>query len=159
MSMDVFYVLDPGFGAHLQDRGRSRWRRFGVPSGGVMDRHAAELANRLLGNPPDAPVLEMLFQGAKIAALRTVWVAVTGADAGGNLPMWRSVQLEADEVLGFPRNQHGMWTYIAVEGGFADDLVLDSVSASPRVRLGRVLTRGTILRRSESSSFQLPKDP
>jgi biotin-dependent carboxylase-like uncharacterized protein len=157
MSMDVFYVLDPGFGAHLQDRGRSGWRRFGVPTGGVMDRHAAEMANHLLGNPPDAPVLEMLFQGAKIAALRTVWVAVTGAEAGGNLPMWRSVQLQADDVLGFPRSQNGMWTYLAVEGGFADDLVLGSVSASPRVKLGHVLTRGTILRRSEASSFELPR--
>ena len=149
-------MLDPGLGAYLQDRGRAGWRRFGVPSGGVMDRHAAELANHLLGNPPDAPVLEMLFQGTKIAALRRVWVAVTGAEAGGNLPMWRSVQLEADDVLGFPRNQQGMWTYLAVEGGFADELVLGSVSVSPRVHLGRVLTRGTILRRSEASSFQLP---
>ena len=155
--MDVFYVLDPGFGAHLQDRGRSQWRKFGVPTGGAIDRHAAEMANHLLGNAPDAPVLEMLFQGAKIAALKTVWVAVTGADAGGNIPMWRSVQLQADDVLSFPRSQHGMWTYLAVEGGFQEELLLGSVSASPRVRLGRVLTRGTILRRSEANSFQLPR--
>ncbi|MBL9166510.1 MAG: biotin-dependent carboxyltransferase family protein [Verrucomicrobiales bacterium] len=157
MSMDVFYVLDPGFGSHLQDRGRSGWRRFGVPVGGVMDQHAAEMANHLMGNSPDAAVLEMCFQGAKLAALRPVWVAVTGADAGGNIQMWRSVQLQTDDVVGFPRSQHGMWTYLAVEGGFTDDLTLDSLGASPRVRLGRVLTRGAILRRSELSSFELPR--
>lgn len=156
MSSDVFYVLDPGFGAHLEDHGRRGWRRFGVPIGSVMDPHAAQMANHLLGNPPDAPVLELLYQGAKLAALRSVWVAVTGADAGPNLPMWRSVKLQADDLIGFPRNQHGMWTYVAVEGGFADEAVLGSVGASPRARLGRVLTRGTILRRSEATSFQLP---
>ena len=45
-------VLTPGWGATMQDDGRHGWRRFGVPTSGAMDAHAAAYANRLLGNPP-----------------------------------------------------------------------------------------------------------
>ena len=156
MSLDVFYVLDPGMGIHLQDRGRFGWRRFGVPQAGAMDSHAAGWANQLLNNPPGSPVLELLVQGAKLAVLRPVWVAITGADAGATVPTWRVVRLEADAVISFPRNQSGVWTYLAVESGFDDEATLGSVSASPRARLGRILTRGSYLRRSEDRSFHLP---
>ncbi|HAM70874.1 MAG TPA: allophanate hydrolase [Verrucomicrobiales bacterium] len=156
MSLDVLYVLDPGLGLHLQDRGRVGWRRFGIPQGGAMDSHAADWANRLLDNPTGTAVLELLLQGAKLAALRPVWIAITGADAGCPLPTWRAIQLQADDVISFPRNLLGVWTYIAVEGGFIDDPLFGSVSASPRVKLGRTFTRGSILRRSERRSFSLP---
>jgi biotin-dependent carboxylase-like uncharacterized protein len=121
-----------------------------------MDQHAADWANRILDNPPGTPVLELLLQGAKLAALRPVWIAITGADGGCALPTWRAIQLQTDEVVSFPRNLLGVWTYLAVEGGFHDEPLFGSVSTSPRVRLGRVLTRGSILRRSEKRSFQLP---
>lgn len=156
MSVDVLYVLDPGMGVHLQDQGRVGWRRFGVPTGGAMDPHAAAWANQLLDNPPEAPVLELLVQGAKLAVLRPVWLAITGADAGANVPTWRVVHLQSDDVLSFPRNQRGVWTYIGVEAGFDCERIFGSVSASPRVRLGRILTRGSYLSRSEDRSFQLP---
>lgn len=155
MSFDVFYVLDPGFGAHLQDQGRRGLRRYGVPPGGALDSHAASIANQLLNNPPSAPVLELMLQGASLAALRSVWIAVTGADCSANVPMWRAVHLQSDDVVAFPRNLAGVWTYIAVEGGFEGEPVLGSVGASPRVKLGRSLMRGNILRRSEENSFQL----
>jgi biotin-dependent carboxylase-like uncharacterized protein len=155
--LDAFYVLDPGMGLSLQDGGRHGWRRYGVPVGGMMDSHAGAWANQLLGNAPDAPVLEVMQQGAKLAALRPLWIAVCGADLGANVAMWRAVHLQADEVLSFERSRSGVWTYVAVEGGFSDDPVLGSVSVSPRVSLGTIPQRGTILRRWEGVSFMLPQ--
>lgn len=157
MSVECLYVMDPGLGCHLQDRGRPGLRRFGVPTSGPMDPHASAWANQLLDNAPGAPVLELLLQGAKLAALSPVWVAVTGADASANVPLWRVVHLDTDDVLTFSQSLNGVWTYVAVEGGFAETPVLGSVSASPRVRLGRSYTRGSILCRSEASHFSLPK--
>lgn len=157
MSVECLYVMDPGLGCHLQDRGRPGLRRFGVPASGPMDAHASAWANQLLDNEPGTPVLELLLQGAKLAALRPLWVAVTGADASANVPLWRVIHLETDDVLTFGKNISGVWTYVAVEGGFVETPVLGSVSASPRVRLGRSFTRGSILSCSGTSRFELPK--
>ena len=71
MGLEIFEVLHPGLGGTFQDRGRSGWRRFGVPPGGVMDDHAAGWANRLLENAASAPVLEVLLQGAKLAVINS----------------------------------------------------------------------------------------
>src|SRR5438445_512056 len=70
MGPKVFEILEPGLGAALQDRGRPGWRRFGVPPGGAMDDHAAHWANRLLDNPPDAPVVEFLLRGPTLRVWR-----------------------------------------------------------------------------------------
>src|SRR6266498_1291319 len=108
MTHPVFEILEPGIAATLQDRGRVGWRRFGVPPGGAMDEHAAGWANRLLDNPPDAAVVEFLFQGAKLRALRETWIALSGADAA-NVPSWRAIRLTKGEMLEFPLSQSGVW--------------------------------------------------
>src|SRR6266536_6549782 len=118
MTHPVFEILEPGIAATLQDCGRVGWRRFGVPPGGAMDDHAAQWANRLLDNTPDAPVLEFLLQGAKLRALSEAWIAITGADADASVPTWRAVRTNEDEELLFPASRSGVWIYLAVESGF-----------------------------------------
>ncbi|MBM3833944.1 MAG: biotin-dependent carboxyltransferase family protein [Verrucomicrobia bacterium] len=156
MGLDAFGVLDPGLGATLQDRGRVGWRRFGVPASGAMDDHAAGWANRLLNNPPDAPVLELLLQGAKLLVASRVWIAVTGADAEGSVPAWRTIHVEPKQVIHFPHNHSGVWIYLAVEGGFEAERILGSVSAYERGNLGRRLAAGDILKRAAAIPFELP---
>jgi len=156
MHEDVLEILEPGLGATLQDRGRIGWRRFGVPPGGAMDDHAAGWANRLLDNPANAPVVELLLQGAKLRALHATWIAITGADASANLPAWRVVRVDKDALVRFPSNQSGVWTCVAVEGGFCSPALLGSVSVSPRSGLGRALKKGDVLSCPSSAHFQLP---
>jgi biotin-dependent carboxylase-like uncharacterized protein len=140
--MEVLEILKTGLGASLQDLGRRGWKRFGVPPSGVMDPHAAAWANRLVGNPESAPVLELLMQGAEFHVLTTRRFAVAGAEAGAVVPAWCARTLEAGERLAFPRNQSGLWTYLAVEGGFVGECLLGSVSAYPRGGIGRDLMPG-----------------
>ena len=155
MHEDVFKVIAPGLAATMQDQGRFGWRRFGVPTSGPMDDHAAAWANRLLDNPPEAPVLELLLQGAKLAVLNDAWIAITGADAEANLPTWRIVRAKADEMIQFPHARSGVWIYIAVEGGFESDKVLGSASTYQRGGLGMPLAPGDILRRKPDAAFRL----
>ena len=123
-----------------------------------MDLHAALMANRLLNNPPWAPVFEMLVQGAKFEALCDVWVAIGGADAMANRPRWRAVRLRSGERLIFPHNQSGVWIYLAVEGGFAARRWLDSASALVPAGIGRHFETGDLLMRDESEPrFELPR--
>jgi biotin-dependent carboxylase-like uncharacterized protein len=155
MNTPTFEVLDPGLGATIQDRGRPGWKRFGVPPSGVMDRHASGWANRLLGNPPGAPTLELLLQGAKLQTLEACWIVVTGADAAANVPLWRVLRVSARDILSFPENQSGVWTYLAVEGGFESPSLLGSSSTYARGGLGQSCEAGTLLCRSPGSSFEL----
>jgi biotin-dependent carboxylase-like uncharacterized protein len=155
MSGDVFQVLTPGMGATLQDGGRLGWRRFGVPPGGPMDDHAALWANRLLDNPVTAPVLELLLQGATLVALRDAWIVVTGAAATATVPLWRVVRVAEGEHIEFHRNHSGVWTYVAIAGGFLAPTVLGSVSGYPRAGIGCVLATNHVLR-SADAEFELP---
>ncbi len=157
MSEPFLRIIDPGLGATLQDQGRHGWRRFGVPTSGAMDLHAAAVANRLLGNPPWAPVVEFLLQGAKIEPLQPCWVALCGADQMASVPLWRAVRLEPGKTLTLGRNHAGIWAYLAIEGGFACDHWLDSASTLAAAHLGRALRPGDLLGRVESEPrFSLP---
>jgi biotin-dependent carboxylase-like uncharacterized protein len=157
MNTEVFEVLSAGLGATIQDRGRPGWRRFGVPPGGVMDDHAATWANRLLDNPPGAPVLELLLQGAKLVALRDVWIAVTGAEVETNVPRWRAVKVERDGKIEFGQNRTGVWSYLAVEGGFVAVKFLGSASVYVRGGIGASLRSGDLLRLAGRAGFNLPQ--
>jgi 5-oxoprolinase (ATP-hydrolysing) subunit C len=155
MDKEVFEILDPGLGASLQDRGRRGWKKFGVPPGGVMDAHAAQWANRVLDNPDAAPVLELLLQGARLLALRDSWIAITGADADANLPLWRAVRVRSGDIISFPCNRSGVWCYVAVECGFEGEHRLGSVSVYARGGLGRGFAAGDQLHRARGADFQL----
>jgi biotin-dependent carboxylase-like uncharacterized protein len=110
-----------------------------------MDPQAAATANRLAGNPPGAPVLELALQGAKLLFLRDAWVAVAGAEAGCLLPTGSASTLPAGTTLAFPLNRSGLWTYVAVAGGWAATTWLGSASTYPRSGLGSLLQPGDVL--------------
>src|ERR1700733_15880134 len=68
----------------IQDRGRPGWGAFGVPVSGAMDPLAARIANALVGNPPDAAVLEVTGPGAALtfALEEPRLVALAGGELG-----------------------------------------------------------------------------
>ncbi|MGB1127253.1 MAG: biotin-dependent carboxyltransferase family protein [Opitutales bacterium] len=134
-----------GSGIALQDAGRVGWRRYGVPPGGAMDRRALRAANHLLGNRGDAPVLELLLRGASIEVLEDTWVAVAGADACANVSAWTAREVKAGEVLAFTKKAAGLFTYLAVPGGFVAERWFGSVSVDARNGLGGALKVGQCL--------------
>lgn len=147
MGRALFEIVELGSGLSLQDTGRCGWKRYGVPPGGSLDRHAARWANVLVGNPEPAPVLEILFAGARLRALRAAEIAVTGAAVAEACPTWHTARVERGDEIRFrtARNGAGVWTYLAVRGGFAADRWFDSVSVYPRGGLGVALGAGAVL--------------
>ncbi len=151
----VLRVLDAGFGASIQDRGRSGWRRFGVPASGSMDAQAAQCANRLLENTRSAPVLEILFAVFRVEVLQTVWVSITGA-VDGDIPTWRAYRATQGEILTLRQAQAGVWAYLAVEGGFAAPQFFGSASYYARGQIGTKITRGFLLDRFTAHRLVMP---
>lgn len=143
----------------VQDRGRVGYAELGVPGGGALDRPAADLANRLVGNSgdPEGPgqaVLELTLARLAVRSDRAVTVAVTGAPArlvadGRERPFGEPVTVPAGGLLVVEPAREGVRSYLAVAGGIAVPPVLGSRSTDtlawvgpPAVRPGTQLPVG-----------------
>jgi len=134
----------------VQDAGRDGWAAYGIPPSGAMDAHAAGWANRLIENTQQSPVLELLIQGAEFELLADTWIAITGADATCNQPLWRAVIMRRGEHLEFPRSRRGLWVYVAVAGGWQSPRWLGSSSVCARAGIGQPLAADDLLCRPEA---------
>jgi len=77
--MTALTVVQVGYGATTQDLGRPGFSDMGLGAAGAADRGSAALANRLVGNRPDAAVLEVLLGSVTLRADAYVVAATTGA--------------------------------------------------------------------------------
>nr|WP_231747773.1 biotin-dependent carboxyltransferase family protein [Auraticoccus cholistanensis] len=119
----------------VQDAGRPGQGALGIGRSGACDRAAHRLANRLVGNPEDAAVLEVTFGGLVLRAGTDVLVALTGARCPGTphlAPTW----LPAGAELRLAPPTSGLRTYLAVRGGVDVEPVLGSRSTDVMSGLG-----------------------
>ncbi|APU39329.1 biotin-dependent carboxyltransferase family protein [Streptomyces sp. TN58] len=149
--MTELLVVRPGALTTVQDLGRPGHAHLGVPRSGALDMAAYGLANRLLGNPPDAAVLETTLDGVSLRTAAPVVVAVTGAPCpvrvSGRPAAWGApVRLPAGAELEVGRAESGLRSYVAVRGGLAVPPVLGSRSTDLLSGLGPpVMSAGTAL--------------
>ena len=93
--MAAFTVIAAGPAPTVQDLGRPSFQHLGVPVSGALDPVALWLANALVGNKPDAAVLELRLvgptlevdAGAARLALAGARAAVEVLPAGGGTPV------------------------------------------------------------------------
>ena len=64
--MNRIRVESPGFQTTVQDLGRFGFAHLGVSASGAADPFAFRAANLLVGNPENAPALEMTLAGAAL---------------------------------------------------------------------------------------------
>lgn len=134
-------VIKAGILDTVQDAGRYGYQQLGINPGGVMDRTAMRIANALVGNEADVPVLEMHFPAADILFEETMLVALSGADFsprinGEEVPVHKPVCVRKGSVLSFGKQVKGARTYLAVWGGWKADLWLHSYSTHLAVKAG-----------------------
>jgi biotin-dependent carboxylase-like uncharacterized protein len=147
----VLAVLAPGPLTTVQDLGRPGHAAIGVTRSGAADTAAAGLANRLVGNRPEAALLEVTAGGLRLRAGRTVLVAVTGAPLpvavdGRPAPFAAPMTLPPGAVLSLGTPWAGLRSYLAVRGGIDVPPVLGSRSTDTLSGLGPPpLTAGTLL--------------
>lgn len=129
-------VLNGGVLLTVQDAGRDGYQRFGVPRGGAMDQAALVIANRLVGNAPDAAALEITAGGAAFELLAPTVIALAGADLGAALhenalPLWTALFVRPGDRLAFAGRAAawGARVYLAIAGGIEAPIVLGSRSA------------------------------
>ncbi|MBA2946181.1 5-oxoprolinase subunit C family protein [Streptomyces himalayensis] len=144
-------VVRAGALTTVQDRGRHGHAHLGVPRSGALDLPAAALVNRLVGNAPDAAVLETTLNGCAVRPRCDVDVAVGGAPCtvtvdGRPVPWSAPVRVPAGAVLDVGAAVSGVRSYVAFAGGVAVEPVLGSRSTDLLSGLGPApLADGNVL--------------
>lgn len=155
-------VVKGGWLTTVQDLGRYGYQQYGVPVAGAMDSFSAMVANRLVGNPDQAAVLELTLKGSELQFEQDSVIAITGADLsptinGGTVPLWQSILVPHGGRLRFGQQRTGTRAYLAIAGGIDVPLVLGSRSthcASETGGLGgRPLQQGDILYGGKPGKF------
>lgn len=115
--------------ATIQDKGRFGHRKYGIPQSGAMDFVSMEIANSIVSNPVEYPVLEFALMGLKLEALEETIVGIVGSDFKVN-----SQSFESKNALLFKGDileispPHGVYSYLAIGGLISAKEVLNSYS-------------------------------
>lgn len=156
-------VVQTAFPIVFQDEGRPGQGGQGVSASGALDMGAMRRANRAVGNPSDAPVLEITLGPVRLRAEHPVTLALTGAGRatldGQALPTAFALDAE-DEVL-IPPPACGMRSYLALRGGFDVAPVLGSAATDTLAFVGpQALTAGARLYAANHSAAAIgaPED-
>jgi 5-oxoprolinase (ATP-hydrolysing) subunit C len=162
-------VIHGGALTTVQDRGRGGWRHLGVAHAGALDPAQAALANRMVGNPADAAVLELTMRGPTLEFSEPIRIASCGADidasfedargASCDVPCGRPVALPAGRLT-FSTIRSGLRAWLAIAGGIDSPRVLGSRSTDLRGGFGgiegRELRPGDVLTLGPSAAIHTP---
>jgi biotin-dependent carboxylase-like uncharacterized protein len=139
--MNRLTVTSVGVLALLQDRGRSGFAHLGVGQSGAADRASYDLANRLVGNQPGAPCIEVTLGRMAFTVDAPALIAVTGAPVGIACGGRRhglnaAFAAGAGDTITLGPPTEGLRTYVAVRGGLIGRSVLGSMSWDTMAKLG-----------------------
>ncbi len=113
--------LKPGLQTTLQDNGRAGLQHLGVPVGGTLDSTSAKMANQLVGNEEDVPVLEITMTGPEILFDWDALIAISGAlfelfCDDELIENNTAVYIKSGSVLKFGKLKSGCRAYLAIAG-------------------------------------------
>ena len=148
-------VVRAGMLSLLQDQGRRGLAFYAIPPSGPLDRRSAELGNAILGNDPDAPVIECHFVPPTLRFESAAVIGLTGADMGWTLdgraaPRDATVAVASGQTLAGRPAKDGCRAYLGVQGfiqtsqtfGSASTYVLGGFGGNG----GRPLAAGDVIR-------------
>jgi allophanate hydrolase len=145
----VIRVEVPGFGSTVQDAGRRGHVREGITTSGAADPFAFRAAQALVGNSDADAAIEAVGLPFSFRCDTSRIVAVTGREVTvtvrDRVPSWTAVFVRAGDVVRVDGGARSRYTYIAVTGGIASEIVLGSRAMYPRIGIGRALRAGDAL--------------
>lgn len=130
------FVKRAGLSDSIQDSGRAGFFKYAVPRSGFMDAQSAKRANTILGNDPNDAVLEMSIQGGVYRFDSPTFFCVSGAPMKFTLNgiLGESncmIPVQPKDEIEFSQATDGVYTYLAVKGGFKTSVRMGSRSMHP----------------------------
>lgn len=146
----IFQFKKAGLLTTIQDQPRLGFQQFGVPLGGAMDLDSAQLANHLVGNQQNNPLLEITLHGPEILVKGAAIIALTGANLtpkinGRKLRMYQTIKVKSGDCITFGKVKNGCRTYLAIAGKWKLKRWLNSTSAASQN--GETLTPDSLIKK------------
>lgn len=155
-------VLKKGLYTSIQDLGRPHLQPMGVPQAGAMDREAAWIANRVLGNQDRDAVLEITLLGPVLEFNEPTWIALSGGDfdffIDDQPQAYRvPIRISKGQKLSWGKINSGSRVYLAVKGGLLSEEILGSRSYCPSITSQLTLQEGMEIPYTPSTEIPISK--
>jgi biotin-dependent carboxylase-like uncharacterized protein len=145
MNNNYFEILRAGINTTFQDKGRNHLYHIGIPFSGAMDNRNFSLANKLVGNNLDLPILEFAYQGPLLKYNGDkVSIAITGdvifklkkkdKEFYGNC--YESYQIENDDEIDILSTNKSVYGYMAISGDLDIKFQWGSSSINTKANIG-----------------------
>jgi biotin-dependent carboxylase-like uncharacterized protein len=145
MDNNFFEIKRAGINTTFQDKGRENLYHIGIPFSGVMDNRNFLLANKLVGNKENLPVLEFAYQGPLIKFNgNKITIAITGdvifklkkenKEIEGKC--YESYQLENGDEIDILSTNKSVYGYLAISGEFDLKFQWQSCSVNTKANIG-----------------------
>ena len=145
MSNSCFKVIRAGINTTFQDKGRDNLYHIGIPFSGAMDNRNYLLANKLVGNELDLPVIEFAYQGPLLKFYGDkVNIVITGdvvfkirqndKEIDGNC--YETYELRNNDEINILSTNKSVYGYLAISGSFDLKLQWGSCSINTKANIG-----------------------
>ena len=145
MGKNYFEIIRAGINTTFQDKGRSNLYHIGIPFSGAMDNRNYQLANRLVSNKLDLPVIEFAYQGPLLKYNGdTINLAITGDviftlkkkdnEIQGNC--YENYKIEDGDEIDILSTNKSVYGYLAISGEFDLKLQWGSCSVNTKANIG-----------------------
>ena len=145
MSSNYLEIIRPGINTTFQDKGRDHLYHIGIPFSGAMDNRNYLIANKLVNNNLDFPVVEFAYQGPHIKySGEKINIAITGdvifsikkKDAEIKGHCYKSYQIENGDEINIISTNKSVYGYIALGGELDIKSQWNSCSTNTKANIG-----------------------
>ena len=145
MSKNYFEIIRAGVNTTFQDKGRNNLYHIGIPFSGAMDNRNYLLANKLVGNKLDLPVIEFAYQGPLLKFYGSkINIVVTGdvvfnikqndKEIDGNC--YETYELKDKDEINILSTNKSVYGYLAISGKFDLKFQWGSCSINTKANIG-----------------------
>ena len=146
MKNNYFQVVRGGLNSTFQDNGRENLYHIGLPFSGAMDKRNYLIANKLINNNENDPVIEFAFQGPLLKYFGvTRDIVITGNvnfkiiknDNTEHLgECYRTIKINDGDTIDIVSTNKSVYGYFSISGGFKLSKVWGSFSTTLRAKVG-----------------------
>ena len=142
---NYFKFIRAGINTTFQDKGRKNLYHIGIPFSGAMDQRNYQLANSLVGNKVDKPVIEFAYQGPQIKYRGDKINFVVTGDVifklftkNGEIDCncYESYIIEDGDEIDIISTNKSVYGYLAIGGDFDLKFQWDSCSINTKANIG-----------------------
>ena len=142
---NYFEIIRAGINTTYQDLGRLNLYHIGIPFSGVMDNRNYVLANALIENKDNSPVIEFAYQGPKLKFFgEFINFVITGdvnfkiISKNGEIigDCYKVYSLTKGDIIDIISTTRSVYGYLAISGGFDIDYQWGSCSINTKANIG-----------------------